>query len=228
MQKTLPINRPVCIKCPGPGLPSAAEKSPEFVSHPNQRDDIATSVTSRINGRSIVLVGLMGAGKTTVGRRLAGRLGLPFVDADHEIERAAGKTIPEIFEEHGEQYFRDGERRVIDRLLQEEPRVLATGGGAYMNAETREAIARNGISLWLKADFNLLMKRVRRRSNRPLLKTSNPEAVMRKLIDERYPVYAQANVIVESRDAPHDEIVATCLNALSDWLEQHQETGVDA
>jgi shikimate kinase len=132
-----------------------------------------------------VLIGLMGAGKTTVGRRLASRLKLPFVDADHEIEQAAGKTIPEIFEEHGEQYFRDGERRVIDRLLHEDIKVIATGGGAYMNADTRKRSRRCGISVWLKADFDLLMKRVRKRSNRPLLQTGDPEAVMRKLIAEQ-------------------------------------------
>jgi shikimate kinase len=190
------------------------------VSQPNNIDELAARVTGHLNGRSIVLIGLMGAGKTTVGRRLASRLHLPFVDADHEIEEAAGKSIPEIFEEHGEQYFRDGERRVIDRLLQDGTRVLATGGGAYMNAETRDAIARNGIALWLKADFDLLMKRVRRRSNRPLLKNANPESVMRRLIDERYPVYALSDVVVESRDAPHDQIVTLCLEALADWVEQ--------
>lgn len=191
------------------------------MSQPNNIDELAGRVTGHLNGRSIVLIGLMGAGKTTVGRRLASRLHLPFVDADHEIEEAAGKSIPEIFEEHGEQYFRDGERRVIDRLLQDGTRVLATGGGAYMNAETRDAIARNGIALWLKADFDLLMKRVRRRSNRPLLKNANPESVMRRLIDERYPVYALSDVVVESRDAPHDQIVTLCLEALADWVEQH-------
>jgi shikimate kinase len=195
------------------------------VSRQIQNDELASAVLSQIGDRSIVLVGVMGAGKTTVGRRLAARLGLPFADADHEIEQAAGKTIPEIFEEHGEQYFRDGERRVIDRMLQEEPRVLATGGGAYMNEATREAIARNGISLWLRADFNLLMKRVRRRSNRPLLKTADPDAVMRKLIDERYPVYAHADIVVDSRDVPHDQIVQSCLEALASYLDGENAAG---
>lgn len=190
------------------------------MSQTDNIDELAARVTGHLNGRSIVLIGLMGAGKTSVGRRLAKRLQLPFVDADHEIEQAAGKTIPEIFEEHGEQYFRDGERRVIDRLLQDGSLVLATGGGAYMNAETRDAIARSGIALWLKADFDLLMKRVRKRSNRPLLKTANPEGVMRRLIDERYPIYALSDVLVESRDAPHDQIVTLCLEALASWLEQ--------
>jgi shikimate kinase len=191
------------------------------VSRSNNNDELADAVLTRMGNRSIVLVGLMGAGKTTIGRRLAARLKLPFADADHEIEQAAGQTIPEIFEEHGEQYFRDGERRVIDRLLQEEPRVLATGGGAYMNEATRDAIARQGISLWLRADVDLLLKRVRRRNNRPLLKTGNPEAVMRKLVDERYPVYAGADIVVDSRDVPHEQIVEDCLAALDSWLGGH-------
>ena len=197
------------------------------MSKPRKNDQLANAVHARLAGRSIVLVGLMGAGKTTVGRRLANRLGLPFADADQEIEQAAGKTIPEIFEEHGEQYFRAGERRVIDRLLKEEPRVLATGGGAYMSAETRAAIAQNGISLWLRADVGLLMKRVRRRSNRPLLKTADPEATMRKLVDERYPVYAQADLAVDSKDVPHDQIVEACLTALDAWLAQNQPAGAE-
>ena len=167
-------------------------------------------------------IGLMGAGKTTIGRRLAKKLKMPFADADTEIEKAAGKTVPEIFEEHGEQYFRDGERRVIDRLLQEHPRILATGGGAYMNADTRTSIAKNGISVWLKADFDLLMKRVRKRSNRPLLKTDDPEAVMRKLIAERYPVYDQASIMVESKDVPHDQIVIACMDTLARHLRQEE------
>jgi len=191
------------------------------VSRRSKTSELASRVIERIDNRSIVLIGLMGAGKTTVGRRLANRLKLPFVDADHEIEQAAGKTIPEIFEEHGEQYFRDGERRVIERLLQDGIKVIATGGGAYMNDDTRDAIARCGISIWLKADFDLLMKRVRRRSNRPLLQTEDPEAVMRNLIEQRYPVYEQADITVQSRDVPHDQIVASCLQTLADWLEQH-------
>jgi shikimate kinase len=197
------------------------------LSRRSKTSELAFRVLECIDNRSIVLIGLMGAGKTTVGRRLANRLKLPFVDADHEIEQAAGKTIPEIFEEHGEQYFRDGERRVIDRLMHEDTKVIATGGGAYMNADTRAAIAQAGISVWLKADFDLLMKRVRKRSNRPLLQTDDPEAVMRKLIAERYPVYEQADVTVQSRDVPHDQIVASCMEALADWLEKHP-AGADA
>ncbi len=185
-------------------------------------DDNIATIESRLDGRSIVLIGLMGAGKTTIGRRLAKKLNMPFADADTEIEKAAGKTVPEIFEEHGEQYFRDGERRVIDRLLHETPRVLATGGGAYMSEATRTAIADKAISVWLKADFELLMKRVRKRSNRPLLQTDDPEAVMRNLINERYPVYAGSDIMVESKDVPHDQIVAACIETLASHLRQKE------
>jgi shikimate kinase len=174
-------------------------------------------VRQRLDGHPIVLVGLMGAGKTTVGRRLAEKLGLTFVDADHEIEIAAGQTIPEIFAKHGEAYFRDGERKVIARLLENGAQVLATGGGAYMNADTRSAIRSHGISIWLRADFDLLMRRVRRRSNRPLLQNDDPEGVMRKLIDERYPVYAEADITVDSRDVAHTSIVNTIIKTLARW-----------
>lgn len=174
-------------------------------------------VRQRLDGHPIVLVGLMGAGKTTVGRRLAEKLGLVFVDADHEIEIAAGLTIPEIFAKHGETYFRDGERKVIARLLENGAQVLATGGGAYMNADTRSAIRSHGISIWLRADFDLLMRRVRRRSNRPLLQNDDPEGVMRKLIAERYPVYAEADITVDSRDVAHTSIVNTIIKTLARW-----------
>jgi shikimate kinase len=183
--------------------------------------DLST-IRASVADQSIVLVGLMGAGKTTVGRRLAERLGLPFIDADLEIERAAGKTIPEIFADHGEVYFRDGERRVISRLLDSGPQVLATGGGAFMNPETRKLIARRGLSVWLRADLPLLMKRVRRRSNRPLLDTTDPEAVMRQLIDERYPVYAEAAITIDSRDLSHNVIVNDLLQAI---LEHYSRKG---
>lgn len=158
-------------------------------------------------GKAIVLVGLMGAGKTTVGRRLAQRLDLPFVDADSEVEAAAGLTIPEIFETHGEPAFRDGERKVIARLLSNGPQVLATGGGAYMDAETRARVAAKGISVWLKADLDVLMKRVGKRPTRPLLKTDNPRAVMEKLMAERNPVYAEADIALETGEGPHEEVV---------------------
>ena len=175
----------------------------------------AEAARKQIGSRSVVLVGMMGAGKTSIGRRLADQMGLPFIDADAEIEAAAGQTVPEIFATHGEAYFRDGERRVIARILDEGPRVLATGGGAYMNAETRGRIAEQAISVWLKAGLELLMSRVRKRSNRPLLRVEDPEAVMRKLIVERYPVYGQADITVESRDVPHEVIVGEILAALA-------------
>lgn len=171
-----------------------------------------------IGSRSVVLVGMMGAGKTSVGKRLALRLNLPFVDADAEIERAAGLSISEIFARHGEPSFRDGERRVIARLLGEGPRVIATGGGAYMAAETRATIAEKGLSIWLKADFEVLMKRVRRRSNRPLLRTPDPEATVRRLMEERYPVYALADMIVHSSDVAHETVVEEAIGALDRFL----------
>lgn len=167
----------------------------------------AASIKRRLGARSLVMVGLMGCGKSSVGRRLALRLDIPFVDADDEIERAAQKTIPEIFADHGEAEFRDGERRVIRRLLQSGPQVLATGGGAYMNPETRASIRAAGIAIWLRADLPVLMRRVMKRDNRPLLKVDDPEAVMRGLIEARYPVYSEADLVVESRDVPHEVIV---------------------
>jgi shikimate kinase len=168
--------------------------------------------------RSLVLVGLMGAGKSTVGRRLAARLGMKFRDADNEIEAAAGMSIPDIFANYGEAHFRDGERRVIDRLLHEEPMVLATGGGAYMDPATRAAIANSAVSVWLRADLETLMRRVRKRGNRPLLQNPDPEATMRHLIDTRYPVYALADLCVESREGPHAKVVEAIIAALDDHL----------
>jgi shikimate kinase len=177
-------------------------------------EDRVRRLVERLGDRCIVLVGMMGAGKTTIGRRLAQRLQMPFVDADVEIEKAAAKTIPEIFAEHGESYFRDGERRVILRLLAEGPQVLATGGGAYMNPETRAAIARRGVSVWLKADFDVLAARVRRKSNRPLLDTANPDETIRRLMQDRYPVYALADVTIHSRDVAHDIVTDEIMTAL--------------
>jgi shikimate kinase len=164
--------------------------------------------------RSIVLVGLMGAGKSTVGRRLAGVLNLPFFDADAEIERAAGCTIPEIFDRLGEPAFRDGERRVIARLLDGPRMVLATGGGAFMDPRTRAAIKAAGLSVWLKAGLDLLMTRVLRKSNRPLLQTADPRGRMQALMEARYPVYAEADLTVESLDGPHERVVRRILAAL--------------
>jgi len=174
----------------------------------------ARSIVDLLAGRAVVLVGIMGAGKSAIGRRLAERLNLPFVDADTEIEAAANMTIPEMFEIHGEAYFRDGERRVITRLLSDGPQVLSTGGGAFMNDETRSRIKADSLSIWLYADFDILMERVRRKANRPLLKSPDPEAVMRALLEERNPVYAQADISVESRDGPHDVVVDAVVSSL--------------
>jgi shikimate kinase len=165
--------------------------------------------------RPIVLVGLMGAGKTSIGRRLADKMGLGFVDADHEIEAAAGQSIPDIFAQHGEAYFREGERRVIARLMENGAQVLATGGGAFMNEETRAKIKAEAVSVWLKAELSLLMKRVAKRNDRPLLKADDPEAVMRQLMEARYPIYAQADVTVESRDVQHQQMVGDVIRALA-------------
>lgn len=164
--------------------------------------------------KSIVLVGLMGAGKTCIGTRLARKLGMGFVDADDEIETAAGCTIQEIFDQYGEQAFRDGERRVIARLLEEEPRVVATGGGAFVNAETRDNVRRMGISVWLKADIDVLLQRVSRRNNRPLLKNGDKRQTLERLIGERYPCYAEADLTVESGTESPDITVSKVIDAL--------------
>jgi shikimate kinase len=176
--------------------------------------ELARAIRSALGGRAIVMIGLMGAGKSAIGKRLAAWLELPFSDADQEIERAAGRTISDIFAENGESYFRDGERRVLARLLAEGPKVLATGGGAFMNPETRARIAEAGISVWLRADLDTLMQRVMRRDNRPLLKAPDPRAVMQKLIAERYPVYAEADLVIDSRDVAHEVIVDEIVRAL--------------
>ena len=190
-----------------------------MIRNGSRRGDMTTAeavatVRAALGSRSIVMVGLMGCGKSSVGRRLAVRLGLPFVDADDEIEAAAGKTIPEIFADHGEAHFREGERKVIRRLLESGPQVLATGGGAYMNAETRENIRAAGISVWLKAELPVLMRRVMKRDNRPLIKTEDPEATMRRLMEIRYPVYAEADITIESREVQHEVVVSEILAAL--------------
>lgn len=180
----------------------------------NVPHDAAARIRERLGQRNIVLIGLMGAGKTAIGRRLAQRLDLPFTDADNEIEIAAGQSISEIFDEHGEAYFRRGEEKVIARLLSGGPQVLATGGGAYMNIRTRKNIHHSGIAVWLKGELSVLMDRVNRRNHRPLLQTGDPEATMKRLIDERYPVYAEADITVQSRDVAHDVIVGEILIAL--------------
>lgn len=168
--------------------------------------------------KTIVLVGLMGAGKTSVGRLLAKRLDLEFIDADHEIEQAAQCSIEQIFESHGEAEFRAGEQRVIARLLTGPTHVLATGGGAFMRKETRDAIRGRGISVWLRADLDLLLRRVSRRKNRPLLRNENPRQILEKLIEERYPVYAEADIVVDSGDRPPGTIVDTVIESIETFL----------
>jgi shikimate kinase len=179
-----------------------------------QEAEKEAEILAALGKRLVVLVGMMGAGKSTIGRRLAARLNLPFVDADTEIEAAAGMTIPEIFEVHGEPHFRDGEARVIARLLDSGPAVLATGGGSFMREETRLRIGEKAVSIWLKADPDVIMRRVRRRADRPLLQTVDPAATVSRLISEREPTYQHADLTISSREVPHDKIVDECLDAL--------------
>jgi shikimate kinase len=189
-------------------MPETASPAP--ASTPQETD-----ITAALGTRSVVLVGMMGAGKSTIGRRLAARLRLPFLDADNEIELAhAGMTIPEIFAAHGEPYFRDGEARVIARLLDGGPCVLATGGGAFLREETRNRIRDKAVSIWLKADADIIMRRVKRRADRPLLQTADPAATVERLIGEREPIYQYADLTIWSRDVPHEKIVDECLDAL--------------
>lgn len=173
------------------------------------------SLSGKDLDRPIVMVGMMGAGKSAIGRRLAQRLGLPFVDADAEIERAAGATIAEIFEKHGEAVFRDGERRVIARLLDGPVGVLATGGGAFMDPETRARIRTRGITVWLKADLETLVERVSRRGHRPLLKNGDPREIIARLLAERGPIYAEADITVETGHAPTAATVERVIEALA-------------
>lgn len=173
--------------------------------------------TPAIEARSIVMVGLMGAGKTTVGRRLAEALNLPFKDADEEIERAADRPVADIFSDFGEAAFRDGERRVIARLLDEPQSVIALGGGAFVNEETRKLVKAKGLSIWLKADLDTLMERVSRRDTRPLLRTENPRAVMEELMQKREEAYAEADIQIEGDSGPHTETVHRILAALGDF-----------
>ena len=181
----------------------------------SQPDSAAESAAKGLT-KSIVLVGLMGAGKSCIGRKLAEATGLPFVDADAAIEEAAGCTIPEIFEMHGEAAFRDGERKVIARLLQEGPQILATGGGAFMDPDTRAAIKASATSIWLRADVDLLVKRTSRRNTRPLLKTGDPREILAGLIEKRYPIYAEADVVVDSEDGPPEVTLGKVLDALAE------------
>jgi shikimate kinase len=180
------------------------------------------AIVAALGRRCIVLVGMMGVGKSTVGRRLAARLQIPFLDADHEIEAAhAGMTIPEIFAGYGEPYFRDGEARVIARLLDGGPCVLATGGGAFMREETRDRIRDKAVSLWLQADGDVIFRRVKRRADRPLLQTADPAATIERLIAERSPTYRLADLTVASRDVPHEKVVEECVDALHAHLLSH-------
>lgn len=176
--------------------------------------------------RSIVMVGLMGCGKSSIGKRLAVRLGLPFIDADEEIERVAQKSINEIFADHGETFFRDRESKVISRLLGAGPQVLATGGGAFINPGTRTRIKDAGVSVWLKADLPILMRRVGKRDTRPLLKGADPEGVMRGLMDARYPIYAEADITIESRDVPHESIVTEIVDVISKYVGLSASTSI--
>ena len=188
----------------------------------------ATALAAALGSRSVVLVGMMGAGKSSIGRRLAGRMEIPFVDADIEIEKAAGMSIAEIFSAHGEPYFRAGEARVIVRLLEGGPQVLATGGGAFMNPETRATIRAKGISVWLRATLEVLNRRIKRRGDRPLLKDSDPVETLKRLIEQRYPVYAEADLTVESREVPHETIVDEILAGLHSHFQPRDNPNSDA
>lgn len=179
----------------------------------------APAIVARLGDRSIVLIGMMGVGKSSIGRRLGARLAIPFVDADAEIESAAGMSIADIFARHGEAAFRSGEARVIARLLNGGPQVLATGGGAVMNPATRALIQERTVSIWLSADFDLLLRRIsKRKAERPMLQTADPAATLRELLAEREPIYAQADLTVQSRDVPHDAVVAEIIERLADFL----------
>jgi shikimate kinase len=187
---------------------------PETASTASVGTSPEAAITAALGTRSIVLVGMMGAGKSTIGRRLSARLRLPFIDADAEIETAAGMSIPDIFEHHGEPHFRDGEARVIARLLDGGRAVVATGGGAFLREETRARIRARAVSIWLKADADIIMRRVKRRVDRPLLQTADPAATVGRLIEEREPVYRHADLTIWSRDVPHEKIVDECIDAL--------------
>jgi shikimate kinase len=194
--------RQLSNEMPGTTLPADVNASRE------------AEILAALGTRLIVLVGMMGAGKSTIGRRLAARLGMPFLDADSEIEAAAGMSIPDIFEVHGELHFRDGEARVIARLLEGGPAVLATGGGAFMREDTRNRVGAKAVSIWLKADADIIMRRVKRRADRPLLQTADPEATVGRLIGEREPIYQHADLTIWSREVPHEKVVDECVDAL--------------
>ncbi len=197
------------------------DKTMTFIPRSDLENDAEMNKNQKTEDKSsIVLIGLMGAGKSSIGRRLAARLNLPFKDADTEIEAAANMSVAEIFENHGETAFRDGERKVIARLLSGARQVLATGGGAYMDPETRALIAKSGTSIWLRAELDTLTKRCMKRNSRPLLKTGDPKEILKGLMDQRYPVYAEADIVVDSGEGPH-EIVIT---KIVDELKAHEKT----
>jgi shikimate kinase len=191
---------------------------PETASSASAGATQEAEIVAALGPRSVVLVGMMGAGKSTIGRRLAIRLRLSFVDADAEIEAAAGMSIADIFESHGEPHFRDGEARVIARLLDGGPCVLATGGGAFMREDTRNRIRDQAVSIWLRADADIIMRRVKRRADRPLLRTPDPAATIGRLIEERHPVYQRADLTIASSDVPHEKIVEECIAALHEHV----------
>jgi shikimate kinase len=198
---------------------------PDVVVPTASATSAGAALAAALGRRSIVLVGMMGAGKSSIGRRLAGRLNIPFVDADAEIEEAASMSIADIFAVHGEPYFRAGEARVIARLLEHGPQVLATGGGAFINAQTRANIRDKAVSVWLKADLDVLTRRLRRRNDRPLLKTEDPIATLSKLLVVRDPIYGEADVTVISRDVTHDVIVDEIVAAVCGKLDIAVQSG---
>ncbi|MCX7302867.1 MAG: shikimate kinase [Hyphomicrobiales bacterium] len=191
-----------------------------MIGTPTLAADEVAGLRSRLGTRSVVFVGLMGAGKTAIGRRVSSLLDLPFTDSDHEIESVSRMTVPDLFERYGEAEFRALEQRVIARVLEAGPQVLSTGGGAFMNEQTRAAIAAHGLSVWLKADVDILLDRVSKKQNRPLLKNANPRAVLEKLMVERYPVYALADVTVPTRDERKEVIASEVIDALGRHLMQ--------
>ncbi len=180
-----------------------------------ERSSAADAARRALGRRTLVFVGLMGAGKSVIGRLVAQALGIPFVDSDHEIERVSRMTIPELFSSYGEPEFRSLEARVISRLIRSGPRVLSTGGGAFMNETTRQLVADHALSVWLKADLEVLWMRVSKRDSRPLLKTADPKVTLASLMDQRYPVYAMADLTVQSRDVPRDIISGECIDAIA-------------
>jgi shikimate kinase len=191
----------------------------DIATQKDHENGSSPAILARLGDRSIVLIGMMGVGKSSIGRRLGSRLGVPFVDADTEIERAAGMSIADIFARHGEAAFRSGEARVIARLLNGGPQVLATGGGAVMIEATRALIKERGVSIWLSAELDVLLRRIsKRKAERPMLQTEDPAATLRDLLTTREPIYAQADITVQSRDVPHDAIVTEIIEALTAFL----------